>query len=125
MLDRRAAQIVVIKGIRRLLAPMGYSRRKLCWYRHGDHCQTACDIRLTRNLVSVRLLRFDSEYWKRNHPDPSDASDSVGMSALVPSLVQWRKAREFAKWSAVEDSEPLFLLFEQYGLPRLRRWNDG
>jgi hypothetical protein len=47
------------------------------------------------------------------------------MSALVPSLAQWRQARDYSQWSSADDAEQFFQLFEQFGLPQLRRWTDA
>jgi hypothetical protein len=123
--DRRDAQLLVIQTFRRLLTPLGYSRRQLCWYRHGVRSKTACNIWLTERLVSVQLVRFDGATRKLSHPDPLTASDSIGMSGLVPSLAEWRHARNYAQWSSADDANPFFRLFEQFGLPQLRRWNEA
>jgi hypothetical protein len=124
--DRRQAQLLVIRAFRRLLTPLGYSRRELCWYRHEARSKTACNIWLTERLVSVQLARFDDgATWKLSHPDPVNASDSIGMSALVPSLAQWRAARDYSQWSSADDADLFFQLFERFGLPQLSRWDDA
>jgi hypothetical protein len=123
--DQREVQTLVIQRFRRLLAPLGYSRRHLRWYRRGARSNTACHVWLTKRLVSVQLARFEGASRKLSHPDPSDASASVGMSALVPSLAQWRQARDYSQWSSAEDADLFFQLFEQFGLPQLHRWSDA
>jgi hypothetical protein len=124
--ERREAQLLVVQAFRRLLTPLGYSRRQLCWYRHGLRSKTACNIWLTERLVSVELVRFDDGASRKlSHPDPVNASVSIGMSALVPSLAQWRAARDYSQWSLADDADLFFQLFEKFGLPQLRRWNEA
>lgn len=121
-------EVLLNRGFGVMLAPRGYTRKDLSWYRHTRSRTVAVFIEIAKgprnSRVKIRLAQFDRSLCRDTHPEPDHAEACIGMSALAPRYTEWLEARTFSHWNVESDGERFFQIFREAGLPQLAKW-DG
>lgn len=122
----RELEAAVIVGLRPSLLAVGFSRKRLSWYRHDRRFLQMLPIDTGERRLIVRLGAVNRKVNKTTHPSIYDCHMTVGMGSLVPAEVDWNSLRTWTDWppQCHDQLADVVDVLDRFALPVLNQWRS-